>query len=100
MRTTIRPILSALVVGTALFAGVAGAAPAASGNAAARSDLSIAQVSEKVEAAGYSGITEIERERNEYEVKAFDKNGARVKLYVDARTGKILEVRQKNRDRD
>ncbi len=99
MRTTIRPILSALALGAALSAGVASAAPATSGAADASPVLSIPQVSEKLQAAGYSDITKIERERNEYEVRAIDKNGARVKLYVDARTGKVLEAKQKrNKD--
>lgn len=106
MRTSIRHILSALAIGATLLAGSAAAAPAApanatvSRNADTRQELSIAQISDKLTAAGYTGITEIEREHGAYEVKAIDKNGARVKLDVDPQTGKVLETRRKSRDYD
>lgn len=55
-----------------------------------RTDLSLHQVLVKLNATGYDKIDKIERERNAYEVRAIDKNGARVKLYVDPQTGEVL----------
>lgn len=49
------------------------------------------QVLAQLKAEGYGEIYEIERERNRYEVKAKDKDGRRVELYLDAATGKVLE---------
>lgn len=63
-----------------------------------RNALSVGQVHDKLTAAGYTGIDKVERERNAYEVKATDKNGARVKLYVDAQTGDIIDSRQRDKD--
>ncbi|QAU35074.1 PepSY domain-containing protein [Janthinobacterium sp. 17J80-10] len=105
MRTPTRHILSALAIGTTLLAAGAIAAPAVAQSArpaqstAAQPELSIAQISEKLKAAGYSGITDIERERDTYEVKATDKAGARVKLHVDPQSGNVLETRKKGEGR-
>lgn len=107
MRTTsTRNILSALALGATLLAGGAIAAtsttPAEKPAPAvqAQRELSLAQVSEKLTAAGYTSISKIERERSVYEVRATDKAGARVKLKVDPKTGEILNSRQKSRDHD
>lgn len=102
MRT--QHFLSTLVIGASLVGGLAAApAFAQSANPAAsteaRQGLSIGQVHDKLTAAGYTRIDKIERERNDFEVKATDKNGKRVKLRVDPRTGVVIEARQKN-DRD
>lgn len=105
MRTPIRHILSALAIGATLLAGGAIAASAVAPSAkpaqsaAARTDLSIAQISEKLTSAGYTAITEVEREHDSYEVKATDKTGARVKLHVDPQSGNVLESRKKGDDR-
>ncbi len=53
--------------------------------------LSIPQVHEKLEAAGYRDIEKIERERGGYEVRATDRNGARIKLLVNPRSGEVLD---------
>lgn len=55
-----------------------------------QTDLNINQVLVKLMVAGYDKVDKIERERNAYEVKAIDRNGARVKLYVDPRTGDLI----------
>ncbi|NQW12197.1 MAG: PepSY domain-containing protein [Alphaproteobacteria bacterium] len=47
-------------------------------------------VTAKLEGMGYGGIRDIEREDGHYEVKATDKDGHRVELYIDAMTGAIL----------
>lgn len=65
--------------------------------AAART-LSIAQIHERLEAAGYRNIEKIERERDRYEVDATDRDGRRVELEVDATSGQVIEVEVK-RDR-
>ncbi len=57
--------------------------------------ISVQEAIAAVEAAGYSDISEVEREGPDYEVKARDADGRRWELYVDGRTGEIYE-----RDRD
>ncbi|SMB22628.1 conserved exported protein of unknown function [Sterolibacterium denitrificans] len=58
--------------------------------------LTIGQVYNRLEAAGYRNIDEIERERSAYEVKATNQNGQRVKLYVHPQTGVVLDVRPRD----
>lgn len=62
--------------------------------------LTIPAIYDKVTEAGYSDIHEIERERNGYEVDAFDKDGHKVELFVDPVNGKILDVRTKKSKSD
>ncbi len=85
-------ICSALAVGSAMpgssFAGESRSAPAS-----ARLWLSIPQVHEKLEAAGYRNVEKIERERGGYEARAMDRNGGRIKLYVNPQTGEITNQR-------
>ncbi|MGE8617687.1 MAG: PepSY domain-containing protein [Achromobacter spanius] len=83
---------SALVAGTAVQAQAATPAPAATTPAAPM--LTIRQVYDKMEAAGYRNISEIERSRKHgYEVKAYDPQGQRVKLYVDPQSGAVTRSR-------
>lgn len=88
---------SALVAGTAVQAQTAAPAPAATTPAAttpAAPMLTIRQVYDKMEAAGYRNISEIERSRKHgYEVKAYDPQGQRVKLYVDPQSGAVTRSR-------
>lgn len=53
--------------------------------------LSIPQVHDRLDAAGYRNIEKIERERGGYEVRAADRNGQRVKLHVNPQTGEIYD---------
>ncbi len=53
--------------------------------------LPIPQIYSKLEAAGYRNIEKIEREHGTYEVRATDRQGARVRLDVHPQTGAILE---------
>lgn len=62
--------------------------------------LSIPQIYGKLEAAGYRNVEKIERERGSYEVKATDRNGARVKLHLHPQTGEIVGQRQRSSARD
>ncbi|MCW8828920.1 MAG: PepSY domain-containing protein [Gammaproteobacteria bacterium] len=57
--------------------------------------LAIPAIYDKVTAAGYSDISEIEREDDGYEVKGRNAEGERVKLYVDPRSGEVLDARAK-----
>lgn len=86
---------SALVAGTAVHAQAAApatTAPAATSPAAPM--LTIRQVYDKMEAAGYRNISEIERSsKHGYEVKAYDPQGQRVKLYVDPQSGAVTRSR-------
>lgn len=58
--------------------------------------LSIAQIHDKLVAAGYHDIEKIERERGGYEARATDRQGNRTKLYLHPQTGEI--VGQRNKD--
>lgn len=92
---------SALVAGTAAQAQTAApaqapaqAAPAAQTAPAAAPMLTIRQVYDKMEAAGYRNISEIERSsKHGYEVKAYDPQGQRVKLRVDPQSGAVTRSR-------
>jgi uncharacterized membrane protein YkoI len=48
------------------------------------------QVLARLKAEGYSEVYEIEREHGKYEVKAKNRDGRTVELYLDAATGKAL----------
>ncbi|MFF7395945.1 PepSY domain-containing protein [Achromobacter sp. NPDC008082] len=109
--TRIQKTLAALAIGaSALGAGAAAqaqtaapapaaapaqAAPAAqTAPAAAAPMLTIRQVYDKMEAAGYRNISEIERSsKHGYEVKAYDPQGQRVKLRVDPQSGAVTRSR-------
>jgi len=92
-------LVSALAVGGGLlapsFAGESRTAPAGE-----RQWLTIPQVHEKLEAAGYRNIEKIERERGGYEARATDRNGERIKLYVNPQTGALLDQRAGKRASD
>lgn len=92
-----KTLLSALAIVTGLVAGGVLVAPAIAQNANAAADtnakwLSIPQIHDKLEAAGYANIDEIERERDGYEVKATDRDGKRVELEVDPLTGGVTKT--------
>ena len=55
--------------------------------------LTIPAIYEKVAAAGYTAITEIEREDNGYDVEATSPNGERVDLRVHPLTGEVINSR-------
>lgn len=94
--------LAALLIGFALAAvGSAFTSALADEKRAAVSSeqqwLSIPQIIEKLEAAGYRNIEKIEREHGSYEVRATNRNGERSKLYVHRQTGEVISDRQKER---
>ena len=98
----IATLLTSLVLGGGLAIGGVLLAPSIAGEhraapAGARQWFSIAQVHDKLEAAGYRNIEKIERERGGYEARATDRQGDRVKLYVNPQTGEIMNQRGENR---
>jgi len=105
----------AVVLTAATLGGTAIAASPIADRINANADwLTIPAIYEKVTAAGYKDIHEIDRERRGYDVEAYDNNGDRVELFVDPINGEVLDVRVKkdksdkyrdqrfsdNRDRD
>jgi hypothetical protein len=85
---------SSLVAGTAVHAQAAAPAPATAAVTPASPMLTIRQVYDKMESAGYRNISEIERSsKHGYEVKAYDPQGQRVKLYVDPQSGAVTRSR-------
>lgn len=96
-----RRTLVALAAATALGLGIAQAqtaspsavaAPAAT-MAPAGAELTIRDIYDRMEAAGYREIREIEWDDGRYEVKARNAQGERVKLYVNARSGEVEHSR-------
>lgn len=97
MRTSI--LLSGLALGVSLAAGGIALSPAFAQTAAVQ-DLPASRVQEKLTALGYRDIERIKRDHGAFEVRASDRNGERVKLYVDPQTGDIIDKRAKNQRRD
>ncbi len=61
--------------------------------------LNLGQIYDRLVAAGYTDIREIERERDGYEAKARDTDGRSVKLYLDPLDGRIVGEKFRDRDR-
>ena len=98
MRTT--TLLSAFALGAGLVAGGASLAPAFAGDSrpasiSERQWLSIPQIHDKLVGAGYHNIEKIEREDGAYEARATDRNGERVKLYLNPQTGEFIDRQQR-----
>jgi hypothetical protein len=101
-------VLSSLSLGAALLAGGIAFAPSFAGESRSeRPWLSIGQVNDRIEAAGYRKVEKIEREHGVYEARATDRNGMRVKLYINPQSGEISERKgsgqgpeSRRRDRD
>ena len=60
--------------------------------------LSIRDIYDRVDAAGYRQVREIDLDHGRYEVKALNPQGQSVKLYVNARSGAIEQVRNRSND--
>jgi hypothetical protein len=60
--------------------------------------IAMEQVLAQLKAEGYSEVYEIEREHDKYEVKAKNRDGRTVELYVDASTGKTLKTEEEDDD--
>ncbi|MCM2288227.1 MAG: PepSY domain-containing protein [Sulfuritalea sp.] len=89
-------MISSIALAGACAVGGAMLAPSFAGEsrtaqAGERQWLSIPQVHEKLEAAGYRQIEKIERERGGYEARATDRQGERIKLYINPQTGEIID---------
>ncbi|HRI92230.1 MAG TPA: PepSY domain-containing protein [Accumulibacter sp.] len=104
---SLKNFLPALIIGVVLGAASAFITPAfsddkrppAAASTADRQWLSIPQIVDKLEAAGYCNIEEIEREHGNYEVRATRRDGTRSKLYVHPQTGEVMDSRQGERQR-
>ena len=89
-------LLSALALGAGLVGGGVLLSPSfaqegASVSASAPRWLSIPEVYDKLVAAGYVDLEKIEREDGVYEARATNRQGERVKLYVNPQTGEIRD---------
>jgi hypothetical protein len=62
--------------------------------------LSLSEIQQRLEAAGYRDIDKIEREDDYCEVKATDPDGRRVELKVDPVSGEVTKTEVKNGKRD
>ncbi|MDA8257537.1 MAG: PepSY domain-containing protein [Betaproteobacteria bacterium] len=89
-------MLSSIALAGAFAVGGAVLAPSFAGEsrtapAGERQWLSIPQVHQKLEAAGYRQIEKIEREHGGYEARATDRQGQRIKLHINPQTGEIID---------
>lgn len=93
---------AALTVGAAAVAQTTSNIPPAVAPAAVTASqthqgmLSVRDVYDVLEKHGYRHITEIELDDHQYEAKAVNSAGQRVKLHVDTRSGKIDSERRRD----
>ena len=66
--------------------------------AAPTAAIPMERVLAQLKAEGYGEVYEIEREHGRYEVKAKNREGRRVELALDARTGKALDIEEEDDD--
>ncbi|HCL86650.1 MAG TPA: hypothetical protein DIC45_09175 [Comamonadaceae bacterium] len=101
MQRNIHRFLIAAAAGAALAWGAvqaqAPASTAAAAQAPAATQLTVRDIYDRMEAAGYRDIREIEWDHGRYEVKAANAQGERVKLYVNAGTGAVESSRVRGR---
>lgn len=94
-------LLATAAFGLAIVQGALaqGEPPAPPATAATESapTLTMEQVLAQLRDQGYGEVYEIERERDRFEVKARDREGRRVELYLDARTGETVKTERKDR---
>ena len=62
--------------------------------------LTIRDIYDRMQAAGYRDLREIEFDDGRYEVKASNAQGQGVKLYVNAQTGAVERSRLKNHSKN
>lgn len=92
-------LISAAAIGGNAFAASSTDA-GAKATATSEKWLTIPAIYDKVTAAGYSDINEIERGRDGYQIKATGPEGERVKLFVDPLSGEVLDVKAKKHKSD
>ncbi|MDD2926551.1 PepSY domain-containing protein [Rhodoferax sp.] len=94
-------LFSFVLAASALTAASAWITPASADDNRARWDagpsLPVAQVVQKLAAAGYQNIEKIQLKNSAYEVRATGRQGERIKLYVNAQTGELMDRRQSER---
>ena len=95
MHTITRHSILALAMSAALTLGIAQAQTQTPPPANAP-QLTVRDIYDRVEAAGYRNIREIEHEHGRYEVKAQNAQGAHVKLYVNATSGAVERTRTRD----
>lgn len=95
MKTSHAAFAIALTAATLGGISIAGSAKDFSPVSVAQAEqwLEIPAIYEKLTAAGYSNINEIERDRDGYDVEATNPAGERVELLVDPVTGAVLDSR-------
>ncbi|GMV46599.1 MAG: hypothetical protein AMXMBFR66_19970 [Pseudomonadota bacterium] len=82
-----------LALGSAQAQTTAAASPPAASAATGAASLTIRDIYDRLEAAGYREMREIEYTQGRYEVKARNAQGQSVKLHVNARSGAVERTR-------
>lgn len=105
MRTS--SLIASITLATTLIAGgtfiaapVLAQTLSAPASTAGGTELSIKQIHDRVEEAGYRDIREVEREDDKYEVKATAADGRRAELYLDPVSGEITKTKFKDAKRN
>jgi len=82
----------------ALLCGIGGSAMAQSGGKSAA--MTDADVTSKLEAAGYTNIHAVEHEGKHFDADATAKDGKAVHLHVDAKTGAVSQVANESEEEE
>jgi hypothetical protein len=93
-------LIATVIVGGALLAPAFAQLQTSPSTLSGAQWLTVAQIHDRVEAAGYREIEKIEREDRYYEVKASTADGRRVELYLDPVTAEVTSTKYKDERRD
>lgn len=88
---------SLAIVAALALAGGGSALAQSGGNARAMTE---ADVTTKLQAAGYTGIHGVEREGGHFDADATAKDGKAVHLHIDARTGAVKQVANESEEEE
>lgn len=91
----IATLSAALLVAGLVRATTPSSEPAASGTVATASALSLAEVHQRLLAAGYREVSELQRKRDHVEAEARDRDGHRVELQLDPLTAVVRRSESK-----
>lgn len=94
-----RTITVVLMIAVSLIATSSFGEDARSSGSGDRQWLSIPQIHAKLETAGYRNIEKIERKHGGYEIRATDRDGQRVKVYLNPITGDTSDRRGNKHDK-
>ena len=91
-----RPLAMTVVLAAVLY----GAGSAALAQSGGKATLTEADVTSKLEAAGYSNVHGVEREGKHFDADATTKDGKPAHLHVDAKTATVTQVAHESEEEE